>query len=117
MSRVQGVPFTVLTTIALLLVLRVGLVSASDKRPVDGDRATDFHTLGKLDRGRNTFRYDTFGDQDFWGGTLQIHKAIKGQRLGGLGPGVSPATALAVGLKVDRDALPASIIRDLKVGK
>lgn len=63
------------------------------------------------------FRYDTFGDQDFWGGTLQIHKAIEGQKLGGVGPGVDPETALAVGLKVDETALPESLIRALKAGK
>jgi hypothetical protein len=28
--------------------------------------------------GRQIFRFDTFGDQDFWGGTLQLHKAIEG---------------------------------------
>ena len=39
----RGVVFTALITIALALVLRVGLVLASDKKPVDGDRATDFH--------------------------------------------------------------------------
>jgi len=70
-----------------------------------------------IDRGRNTFRYDTFGDQDFWGDTLQLHKAIEGQALGGVGPGVDPATALSVGLKVDQDALPPSLIRALRLGK
>ncbi len=58
-------------------------------------------------QGKNVFRNNTFGDQDFWGGTLQLHKAIEGSQHGGVGPGVSPATALAVGLKVDQDALPA----------
>jgi hypothetical protein len=90
-------------------------VSASDYH--NRDRAVDFHALGMIDRGRNTFRYDTFGDQDFWGGALQIHKAIEGQKLGGVGPGVDPETALAVGLKVDEDALPESLIRALKAGK
>ena len=38
---------------------------------------------------------------------LQLHKAIEGAALGGVGPGVCPKTALAVaGLKVDVDALP-----------
>jgi len=117
MNRLQGVLFAVLITIALALVWRVGHVAASDKKPVDGDRATDFHALGKLDRGRNTFRYDTFGDQDFWGGTLQLHKAIAGEKLGGVGRGVGPATALGVGLKVDQDSLPPSVIADLKAGR
>src|ERR1700704_3581505 len=69
------------------------------------------------EQGRNIFRTDTFGDQDFWGGTLQLHRAIEGARNGGVGPGVSPATALAVGLKVDQDALPASLVQQIQAGK
>ncbi|HLK53859.1 MAG TPA: hypothetical protein VKU42_10395, partial [Candidatus Angelobacter sp.] len=68
-------------------------------------------------QGKNIFRNDTFGDQDFWGGTLQLHKAIEGAQHGGVGPGVSPATALAVGLKVDQDALPAALVQQIKAGK
>lgn len=60
-------------------------------------------------QGQQTFRFDTFGDEPFWSGTLQLDKAIEGAANGGEGPGVSPATALAVGLKVDVDALPASV--------
>jgi hypothetical protein len=67
--------------------------------------------------GRRTFRYDTFGDEAFWGDTLQLHQAIQGQRFGGVGPGISPKAALAVGLKVDMDALPASLVRQLRAGK
>jgi mono/diheme cytochrome c family protein len=59
--------------------------------------------------GRTVFRQATFGDQSFWGGTLQLHRAIEGQKLGGVGPGVSPRTALAVGLKVDATRLPSSV--------
>jgi hypothetical protein len=60
-------------------------------------------------QGKEIFRFDTFGDEDFWSGLLHIDKAIGGVNNGGFGPGVSPATALAVGLKVDVDALPADI--------
>jgi len=67
--------------------------------------------------GRNTFRFDTFGDQAFWGDTLHLHQAIEGAALGGVGPGVSPTTALAVGLKVDSDALPPALVRALKAGQ
>ncbi len=66
--------------------------------------------------GRRTFRFDTFGDEAFWGDTLHLHQAIEGERFGGVGPGVSPATALAVGLKVDVDALPPDLIKKLKQG-
>jgi len=58
--------------------------------------------------GRQTFRFDTFGDEDFWGGSLQLHRAIEGVALGGVGGGLTPRTALQLGLKVDVDALPAS---------
>lgn len=66
--------------------------------------------------GRYIFRFDTFGDEDFWGGQLRLHEAIEGEQFGGVGPGVSPATALAVGLKVDVDALPRSLRNQLKNG-
>src|SRR3954452_4145431 len=67
--------------------------------------------------GRQIFRHDTFGDEAFWGGTLQLHKAIEGAANGGVGGGVSPKTALAVGLKVDATRLPASLRAALKAGK
>jgi hypothetical protein len=69
------------------------------------------------EQGKNIFRFDTFGDQDFWGGALQLHTAIEGAQHGGVGPGVSPATALAVGLKVDQDALPPALVQQIKAGK
>ena len=67
--------------------------------------------------GRTIFRHDTFGDQAWWGDTLQLHKAIEGSKLGGLGPGISPKTALALGLKVDAAALPKKVVAAIKAGK
>jgi len=60
-------------------------------------------------QGKETFRFDTFGDEDFWSGLLHIDKAIAGELNGGFGAGVSPAAALGIGLKVDVDALPAEV--------
>ena len=40
---------------------------------------------------------------------MQLHKAIAGEKNGGVGGGVSPKTALGVGLKVDADVLPAEL--------
>src|SRR6188768_2495226 len=60
-------------------------------------------------QGKEIFRFDTFGDEDFWSGLLHIDKAIAGEPNGGFGPGVSPTAALGVGLKVDVDALPAEV--------
>jgi hypothetical protein len=75
------------------------------------------HTQSMIDEGRRIFRYDTFGDEAYWGGTLQLHKAIEGERFGGVGGGVSPRTALSVGLKVDVDALPPSLQNRLRAGR
>jgi hypothetical protein len=69
-----------------------------------------------VNQGRQIFRFDTFGDQAFWGDTLKLHQAIKGSGLGGVGAGVSPKTALTVGLKVDVDALPSSLLEQLRHG-
>jgi hypothetical protein len=67
--------------------------------------------------GKNIFRYDTFGDQAFWGGMLQLHEAVQGEKFGGVGPGLSPRAALGVGLKVDLDALPEGLVQRLKRGE
>src|SRR5262249_42771715 len=71
----------------------------------------------KLQQGEQIFRFDTFGDQAFWGDTLKLHQAIEGAKLGGVGPGVSPKTALAVGLKVDVDALPRDLVEQIVKGR
>jgi len=82
-----------------------------------GDDAVQRNAQGMIREGRQTFRFDTFGDQAFWGDTLRLHEAIEGERFGGVGPGVSPRTALAVGLKVDVDALPRDLVRRLRRGE
>ena len=61
-----------------------------------------------VDEGRKIFRFDTFGNESFWGDSLRLHEAIAGINHGGVGDGVSPRVALSVGLKVDVDALPRS---------
>ncbi|HEY4395583.1 MAG TPA: hypothetical protein VGP64_16045 [Polyangia bacterium] len=73
-------------------------------------------SVALIAQGEQTFRFDTFGDEAFWGDTLKLHQAIEGAANGGVGPGISPATALQLGLKVDVDALPASVIDGLKNG-
>ncbi len=44
-----------------------------------------------LRQGRETFRFDTFGDEAFWGDTLHLHQAIEGAKFGGVGAGVTRA--------------------------
>jgi hypothetical protein len=70
-----------------------------------------------LDDGRHVFRQDTFGDESFWTGVLQLNRAIAGAKNGGVGGGVSPKTALSVGLKVDSARLPKAVVKAIKAGK
>ena len=69
-----------------------------------------------INDGKQIFRFDSFGDEDFWSGLLHLDKAIAGANNGGFGTGVSPATALAVGLKVDAAALPPDVVAAIKSG-
>jgi hypothetical protein len=75
------------------------------------------HAQALIEEGRQTFRYETFGDEAFWGGTLQLHAAIAGEANGGVGDGLTPTAALGVGLKVDSDALPEDVIDALKANQ
>ncbi len=106
--------------LALLLavLLLAGTCPAWAAGSGDDDRDASWHVRDDpaLTAGRATFRYETFGDEAFWGDTLKLHRAIAGAGLGGVGPGVSPRTALAVGLKVDVDALPKSLSDALRRG-
>lgn len=112
----------ILVPVALgLLIVAVGMVAWGQNRgkgnTTESERQTDANAQRMLGEGKQTFRYDTFGDEAFWSDALQLHRAIEGAQFGGVGPGVSPATALAVGLKVDSDALPESLVQQLKHGR
>jgi hypothetical protein len=67
--------------------------------------------------GRQSFRSDTFGSEAFWGDTLKLHQAIAGAANGGVGAGLSPKAALAAGLKVDAEALPAALVAQVQAGQ
>ena len=78
------------------------------------DDRVDHHAKQMLDEGKKIFRYDTFGSEDFWGGQLRLHEAIAGEKLGGVGPGVTARQALQLGLKVDIGSLPSILLEALK---
>ena len=81
------------------------------------DRTVRENVDRMLAEGMQTFRYDTFGSEDFWGGQLKLHQSIQGEKLGGVGPGVSPKKALELGLKVDMEAVPKNVADAIKGGK
>jgi hypothetical protein len=91
-----------------------GTVSAFTTRAAPPDQRA---TVSLFEQGKQVFRYDTFGDEAFWGDALQLNRAIAGAKNGGVGPGVSPKTALSVGLKVDASAIPAPVATAIKAGK
>ena len=106
---------------SLVLLSLIAVLPTGSAQPVPAfspqPSSAELNALTKVNEGRNIFRYDTFGDQGFWGDALKLHQAIAGTNLGGVGPGVSPSTALAVGLKVDIDALPRSLQHRLTAGQ
>ena len=114
--------------IAFLVLMALGLVYITERgraqqragmlQKTDGfDQQITAKALPVSEDGKQIFRFDTFGDEAFWGDTLKLHRAIEGTKFGGVGAGVSPKTALSVGLKVDMDALPADLVDKIKQGQ
>jgi hypothetical protein len=113
---------------ALFAALALAVMAGGDSRNTagddDGERSPSQrdqrnlkHALAEIVRGREIFRSDTFGDEAFWGDTLRLHEAIAGAANGGVGPGLSPKTALALGLKVDVESLPTGLRNALRKGR
>ena len=81
------------------------------------DRQVNANAEDMLETGRQIFRDDTFGSEAFWSDSLRLDQAIAGAQFGGVGPGLSPMAALTLGLKVDSEALPNGIVRDIERGR
>jgi len=88
-----------------------------DRKDQGFDRQISENAQQMMEKGKRIFRYDTFGDEAYWTDKLKLHQALQGTKFGGVGPGVSPKTALAVGLKVDMDALPTDLVEKIKKGR
>ena len=119
-------PLAVYSLIGLALLVRLGSSTEEqgnaqahdpEEKLTRNDHQTDAHARRMIAEGRQVFRFDTFGSEAFFGDALQLHQAIAGEKNGGVGAGVSPKTALAVGLKVDVDALPAALVAQIRAGK
>ena len=83
----------------------LALAACGHGAPRSVDVAADAATL---ERGKQTFRFDTFGDETLWSGTLRLHEVIR--------TAIDPTTALSVGLKVDAEALPAAVVQGIRDG-
>lgn len=93
-------------SLAGAIVASVVWVAACGGSDDDDDAAARQAAL--VAQGREIFRFDTFGDEAKWTDVLRIHEVISSA--------VDPTTALAVGLKVDADALPAAVVAGIQNG-
>jgi hypothetical protein len=90
-----------------LAAIVVSLPLLAAKCPAQLDQRVSYNVQRQLVEGKQIFRYDTFGDQDFWGGQLRLHESVAT---------LSPNQAFALGLKVDVDALPPVLVQQLLDG-
>ena len=100
-----------------VLILALGVACSPQPRvnetassiPTGAGAVADDPSPQNLSAGREVFRFDTFGDEQFWTDTARMHEVVQ--------KSVSPATALSVGLKVDADAIPPDVAAAIKAGK
>jgi len=104
---------------AVYACTRMGAAGVSQDGTVrsQGNSAGEIARAGTVDEGKAIFRDDTFGDEYFWSDTLELHRAIAGDKHGGVGPGLTPRQALAAGLKVDMERLDRATIEAIRGGK
>lgn len=96
-------------SIVFVLAMAFAVSGLAPATQAEQDVAASERELGTPHRdGQAIFRFDTFGDEQLWTGVLRMHEAI---------PTIDPVTALAVGLKVDVDALPDEAVAALQAGE
>src|SRR5215217_390142 len=116
---------TVVITIGALLLLVVACARLTKDVQTDPsvkaqkgrssfDEESDANVKRMYEEGQKVFRNDTFGSEAFWGDKLQLHRAILGDKQGGVGPGLSPKEALKLGLKVDQGEMPEAAVEMIK---
>jgi hypothetical protein len=93
-DRIRRQARSVLYAVALLSVGGLVFNLAAQSRTQRHKAPKPTHAQKLLRQGRDIFRNDTFGDEQFWTGTLQLEKAIEGAKLGGVGGGVSPSSRM-----------------------
>src|SRR5688500_18106492 len=112
MGRVYSLVLAAPIVLLALLELRAGLPAAGALEqgvlaqvapvPAHGPR------FSSAQDGQRIFRYDPFGDEHLCTVVLRMQEVVAT---------VPPATALAVGLKVDVGALPPAVIDALRAGQ
>ena len=110
--RLIGVASIVFTLVLTFVISGFGQAPAAQQRPGpvadDGRRTHQEDGEPRHRDGQAIFRFDTFGDEQLWTNVLRMHEVVST---------VDPATALAVGLKVDLESLPPAVISALRTGQ
>lgn len=108
--RLIGLASTIFTLVLTFVISGFGRAPAAAQRSGghEGDDARQHQGEREHGDGQAIFRYDTFGDEQLWTTVLRMQEPIAT---------VDPATALAVGLKVDVEALPREIVAALSAGQ
>ena len=96
MKRSLGILLLV-PALFLLMAAFAGSTAAIDAKSAPLRADADENAKRLIEQGRQIFRFDTFGDEAFWTDQLEMQQSVRG---------LSPQTALALGLKVDAEALP-----------
>jgi hypothetical protein len=98
---------------ALLASIPIVAILLAADQPSTQDSAANFlgsaehNSKEMITQGRQIFRFDTFGDEAFWGDSLKLHQTINH---------LAPSQALQLGLKIDSEALPSAVIDAIKKG-
>jgi hypothetical protein len=115
--RLLAFAATVLVFAAVAETRKPAAAAQAAQQDAPFDRVVEQHARDSFIRGREIFRFDTFGSEAFWGGRLRLHEPIIGERFGGVGPGLSPLAALSAGLKIDIDMVPPQLLALARAGQ
>ena len=102
-SSTSVLPSSTLLPAALALSLCGALAACGNSAIPEAHAAGVTHSLSPqtIAEGQRIFRYDTFGDEQQWTDALRMHEVVQN---------VPPTAALALGLKVDADAVPPDVL-------
>jgi mono/diheme cytochrome c family protein len=104
----RTVLITTTTAVAAALIVACGGGGGGGGVGTGGAGGPAAEQAALVAEGKQIFRFDTFGDEAHWTDTLRMHEVIS--------TAVSPVTALAVGLKVDAEALPPAVAKGIQDG-
>jgi hypothetical protein len=92
---------------AIFFLLAVGPIAKHGEKGSQFLGSAEDSAKQLIEQGRQIFRFDTYGDEAFWTGQLQIQQSVRS---------LTPRNALSLGLKVDSEAVSPAVIQAIKHG-